>query len=314
MNLNPSFDHWVLLEDRPVLPEVLRGRAVVHQVDGKGLNVARVLSTLGMHEYLCLNVLGGAVGRIIEERIATLSMTARNVWIEEESRVNTAIVHAYDGRRDVQMVNESGPTMTAAEGERLKCAFAETVRRDDMVVISGSTPEGFPPDDMRFIARTAYERGARLAVDIAGDSLRALVEEGPTIVKVNDDELRSAFGIDPERVDTLTAFRREHAIDQLVITFGSKGAIASTGEGVFHAVPPSIETDYAVGSGDSFFAGYLYGLFHRFPVPRALRLAVACGAANARQFGAGLITGPHITEMLDAVRVSESRDEVLHRD
>jgi fructose-1-phosphate kinase PfkB-like protein len=43
-----------------------------------------------------------------------------------------------------------------------------------------------------------------------------------------------------------------------------------------------------VGSGDSFLAGFLAGWYAKEPAEAALRLGVACGAANTQILGAGV--------------------------
>lgn len=314
MNLNPSYDHWIILDERPTLPHVLRGEFALHQIDGKGLNIARVLGMLDCHDYVCLNVLGGPVGEVIDAQARQLGIPAVNLWIEGESRMNTALVHRYDGRHDVQMINEPGPDMRPAEVRRLKEAFRAEVAQDDLVVVSGSAVGGFGPDDFRDLAWQTKQHGAKMAVDIAGDWLTALVQESPYMLKVNDDELRLAFGVDARDIDELCRFRRAHGIGELVITFGSHGAVALTSERVIHAVPPRIGADYAVGSGDSFFAGYLFGLTRGEPLEEAMRRATACGVANATKLGAGLISYEDYAAYLDRVEVHEVTDGLLLRD
>ena len=306
LNLNPCFDHWILLDRRPEIPDVMRGEAVVHQIDGKGLNIARVLGMLGRTDYLCLNVLGGSVGRIIADRAAVTGIPAANVWIEGESRINTALIHRYDGRRDVQMINESGPSVTDDEAAEIKSVFSGLLRSDDTVVVSGSAPEGFGPEDLREIARIAAHKGAELAVDIAGEGLRALVQERPAILKVNTQEMRLAFDIDSSDTRALRNFQERCGIGQLTVTCGRRGSVTLTESTVVNAEPPELEADYAVGSGDAFFAGYLFGYTRSMEITESVRIASACGAANAAGFGAALITREEYEASLPQIVVKET--------
>jgi 1-phosphofructokinase/tagatose 6-phosphate kinase len=287
---------------------------VVHQINGKGLNIARVLSMLGDYEYICMNILGGAVGRLIAAEAEELGIPTVNVWVAEETRMNISVVHEYEGRNDVQVVNESGPRMTAQEVAELKRSFIDTLRRDHLVVVSGSVVPGFTPDDLRELAERATRAGASLAVDIAGEWLQALVQERPSILKVNDDELRLAFEVDPEKLDELAAFRDHYGIRELIITYGARGAVALTPEGSLLALPPNIQANYAVGSGDSFFAGYLHSRRNGLSLEAALRNASACGTANATKYGAALITWSDYESFRDRIRIEEVRDEQLFGD
>ncbi|HRX66234.1 MAG TPA: ribokinase, partial [Mesotoga sp.] len=78
---------------------MVRGDKVVTLVDGKGLNIARVLSkVLGHSEYFCINILGGQVGTIIEKECDRLGIVTENFWIEDSNRINTALVYEYENK------------------------------------------------------------------------------------------------------------------------------------------------------------------------------------------------------------------------
>ena len=51
----------------------------------------------------------------------------------------------------------------------------------------------------------------------------------------------------------------------------------------------SLEVVSTVGSGDAFLAGFLAAWYAREAPDVALRLAVACGAANTQALGAGVL-------------------------
>lgn len=314
LNLNPSYDHWILLDKKPDLEHVLRGKTVVHQVDGKGLNIGRIFSLFGLENYICVNMLGGPVGHIIAEQCNLLDIKTSNFWIEDESRINTAIVRDYDGRQDVQMVNEAGPTVTPEEVQRFKQFYRETVQPDDTVVISGSAAAGFSPADLVEIASITTERGGKLAVDISSDWLKEIVDQEIAILKINDDELRIAFGLEADRIEVLDEFRRRYKIGLLIITFGKDGAVAVSDTAGYKVQPPQVNGNLAVGSGDSFFAGFLYQQMKGGSVKDALVCATACGAANASEYGAALFEMQDYERCLTQVKIQEVGNGLLLRD
>ena len=314
LNLNPSYDHWILLDEKPELEHVLRGKTVVHQVDGKGLNIGRIFSLFGLEDYVCVNMLGGPVGHIIAEQCDELNIKTSNFWIKEESRINTAIVRDYDGRQDVQMVNEAGPTVTPEEVRRFKQFYRETVQAEDLVVISGSAADGFTPADLVEIASITSERGGKLAVDISSDWLKEIVDKRIEILKINDDELRIAFGLEADRIDVLDEFRRQYNIGLLIITFGKEGAVSVSDTASYRVRPPQVEGNLAVGSGDSFFAGFLYQEMHSGSLKEALVCGTACGAANASKYGAALFDMVDYERCLEKVKIEEVQNGLLLRD
>jgi 1-phosphofructokinase/tagatose 6-phosphate kinase len=296
------------------MEHVLRGKTVVHQIDGKGLNIGRIFSLFGFEDYLCVNMLGGPVGHIIAEKCDLLNIKTSNFWIQEESRINTAIVRDYDGRQDVQMVNEAGPTVTPEEVRRFKQFYLETVHPDDMVVISGSAADGFTPADLVEIASITSECGGKLAVDISSDWLKEIVDQKVAILKINDDELRIAFGLEADRIAVLDEFRRRYNIGLLIITFGKDGAVAVSDSVSYRVRPPRVEGNLAVGSGDSFFAGFLYQDAHNGNLKEALVCGTACGAANASKYGAALFGIDEYKRCLEKVTIQEVGNGLLLRD
>jgi 1-phosphofructokinase/tagatose 6-phosphate kinase len=313
LNLNPSFDHWVLIDKRPDLEHVLRGTTVVHQVDGKGLNIGRVFENFGFTDYLCVNMLGGTVGKLIESKCKELGIKTRNFWIQDESRINTAIVRDYDGTTSVQMVNEAGPTATRSEVEEFKRFFSDLLQDGDVIVISGSAVNGFLPSDLVDIARLSCSKNVSLAVDISNEWLKRIVDHPIAVLKVNDDELRLAFNLDSGNLNALDKFRIEKKITLLIVTLGDQGAIAISDEVVYRVSPPSVDGNYAVGSGDSFFAGFLLKKLAGSTLKDSLLSATACGAANVKNYGAAIFSKDEYHDCLSGVKLFEVTNGLLYR-
>lgn len=303
-----------MIDETPILDHVLRGKPVIKQIDGKGLNIARVLKTLGASEFLCVNVLGGNTGSIVHAACADQRIPSETFWINGETRINTAVVHTYSGKTKVQMINETGPTMSRVEVDALKAHIRTLVRSDDLVVISGSAVVGFGPDDLLDLATIVRESGARLAVDIAADWLEAIVQMEMQSLKVNNDEFRLAFGFDPLDFQKLLSFWHEHAISELIVTLGANGSFSVSREGIFRARGEVAAENLAVGSGDSYFAGYLLALQNGEAVRERLVLSTACGVANARRYGAALMSLEDIDAARHSVTVEEVGNVALSRD
>ena len=75
---------------------------------------------------------------------------------------------------------------------------------------------------------------------------------------------------------------RELGVRQVAAIHFPEGAVAVDAEGVLHAQPsvrwPEPRVVSAVGAGDAFAAGLVYGLHEGWPVPRGLELAVSVAA------------------------------------
>jgi fructose-1-phosphate kinase PfkB-like protein len=83
---------------------------------------------------------------------------------------------------------------------------------------------------------------------------------------------------------------------------------------VWWARPPSIERISSVGSGDAFTAGFAAGSMQRRPFEGRLRLAVACGAANAETVGACNITADRVEELESEVELERLGGDTAQED
>ncbi|MFN4191251.1 MAG: 1-phosphofructokinase family hexose kinase, partial [Pseudothermotoga sp.] len=282
LNLNPCYDHWVIISNPPRTPNVLRGDHVVKLVDGKGLNIARVLNMLGFKDYKCINILGGDVGKIIHAKCREDNIKTLDFWIKDENRINTAIVYEYEKR--MLMVNEPGPIMQRDEINDFLDFFSLVLEKNSTLIISGSAPRGFGVKDMAKIAELARKNSCRLMIDISGEWLKELVNFEPEMVKVNADELRIALNLQQIDLADLYQIKKQYNIQVLCVTYGKDGSITFVNDRIIRVKPKVIHSDYSVGCGDSFFAGYLYYEALNKSIEERLVFATACGTANTLKY------------------------------
>jgi sugar/nucleoside kinase (ribokinase family) len=87
-------------------------------------------------------------------------------------------------------------------------------------------------------------------------------------------------------------------IDTVVVKLGAEGAIARRGKETASARAPEVQAVDDTGAGDSFAAGFLFGLSNGRSLEDALRLGVACGSLSTRGLG-GVDAQPHLAEALE---------------
>lgn len=305
LNLNPCYDHWVIISNPPRTPNVLRGDHVVKLVDGKGLNIARVLNMLGFKDYNCINILGGDVGKIIYAKCREDNIKTLDFWIKDENRINTAIVYEYKKR--MLMVNEPGPIMQRDEINDFLDFFSLVLEKNSTLIISGSAPRGFGVKDMAKIAELARKNSCRLMIDISGEWLKELVNFGPEMVKVNADELKIALNLQQIDLADLYQIKKHYNIQVLCVTYGKDGSITFVNDRIIRVKPKVIHSDYSVGCGDSFFAGYLYYEALNKSIEERLVFATACGTANTLKYGAAIFDLQDLESQLSNVDLMEER-------
>jgi 1-phosphofructokinase family hexose kinase len=269
---------------------VLRAERTLVAAGGKGLNVARVARVLKVPALVCAPI-GGFSGRMLAELAAAEGLAGD--WVPQEggeTRTCTLVVDPQNG--DATALNENGPTLSPADWQRFAVRAVDLAADADLVAVCGSLPPGVSPAALADLLRAIAVRGRRLIVDTSGPALYAALDAEPYAVKVNAAEL--ALVLDrpiagsTDAVAALTELHRR-GIALAAVTLGAAGALAGDGAVWYHAHPPAIEVVSSIGSGDAMLAGLAAGLLQNLDLPQTLQLAVACGSANARQFGGGSI-------------------------
>ncbi|EMD25864.1 1-phosphofructokinase family hexose kinase [Amycolatopsis azurea] len=274
---------------------VHRAREVRHRAGGKGVNVARVLRTLGADVHAILTA-GGATGALVESDLVAAGIPADVVPIGGETRRTTTVL-ADDG--SVTLLNEPGPRLTGNEWQTLAAAVRS--RKPDVLVCSGSLPPGAG-------GYAGLLGDAPSILDTSGEALIAGLAGKPSVVKPNADELREVTGLrDP--VAAANELRKAGAA-AVVVSLGPEGLLAVTGSGTWHAAPSTVLTGNTTGAGDAVVAALALGLSRAESWPDILRRAVALSGAAVLGPLAGDVDLAHyqVEQGLVAVRARPDQD------
>lgn len=272
-----------------------RVQRVTHRPGGKAVNVATVLTTIG-EPALVLAPVGGETGAEFCTGLSTLGITTEVV----RSRLPT--------RRTVSVVDASnGEATLLSEPSRVDCwdavadRFTALLPGADAVVISGSFPEGAPPDAVAELARSARRTGRPVIVDTSGPALAEAVAVRPTLIKPNAVELAELSGHD-DIVAAAKALVGRHGV-AVVASLGADGLIAVDSTGSWRARPARPLTGNPTGAGDALVAGLARGLVHGEPLPDMLACAVALSAAAVVAPNAGEVDLAQVAHQLTGVLV-----------
>ncbi|MBF8188455.1 1-phosphofructokinase family hexose kinase [Nonomuraea sp. K274] len=253
---------------------VNRVGGVHRRAGGKGVNVARVLAALGQ-EVIVMGLAGGPTGRAIEADLRAAGLECALCGIAGDSRTTLAVSETAGPR--TALFNEPGPEVTPAELADFIRRYTALAAIADAVVIAGSLPRGVPIDAYATLTAIAAERDVPAIVDADGEPLRHAPKGRPAVVKPNAAELARAVP-GGTLADGARALR-ERGAESVVVSMGSDGLLAVTGEGTFRARMPYTVAGNPTGAGDSLVAGLALGLVRPEPWPDRLRRAAALGAA-----------------------------------
>jgi 1-phosphofructokinase family hexose kinase len=273
---------------------------------GKGVNIARMLKTLG-EPVIATGLQGGPTGSQIVEQLRGEGILNDFVRIAEESRTNTSVFDPTTGEQTE--INEQGPAVDARELERFREKLLYLARGAAIVVFAGSLPRGVPADFYAALVRELHKLDVTTIVDTDGEPLRHAVRAEADVVSPNAIEAEELVG--HEFNDEEDCANAVHEI----VALGSREAIMTQPDGCWAKVlldgVPRLhrlritprEPVATVGSGDAFLAGYVAQRFRGASPIECLRFAVACGAESTGRLGAGLLDPREVGRLLAEVEL-----------
>jgi 1-phosphofructokinase family hexose kinase len=211
-----------------------------------------------------------------------------------------------DARGQITEVLGQGPQLGERDRAALQRAFRRALEESELVVLSGSLPRGLADGTYAELAEQVHAAGKRCLVDASGEALRQAVAARPFLLKPNRDEAEALFGRAIDGVDAAVAALRElHArgVAMPVLSLGALGAVGMDDDSAWHASVELEQVRNTVGSGDCFLAGMAVAIARGEPLREALRLAVACGGANAAGEETGYVERRMVDALLEKVRL-----------
>ena len=288
VNLNLSVDKTV------VVPDFEKGRIFrladpVTLPGGKGVNVARALRSLGL-EAPVAGFASGHNGRWIEGHLKREGFRA---FIERHSAGESRVCYTIVDRRGVTTdLNEEGPPVPAASQSAFLKKFASLAPRFRAAAVCGRVSAGLKKGFYAALVRKAAAGGCFTIFDTSGPALAEALAAGAEGVKINRGEFEELCGcrFSPARVAEVFRSRKRHGLKTLIVTDGDKPTYAASLFGLWRATPPRLgSVRSAVGAGDSFMAGFLFGFLNGFDFERTLKLASGSAASDCLSVGAGFI-------------------------
>ncbi len=275
---------------------------------GKGVNVARVVKTLGQ-PVIATGFAGGPTGERIIAQLNREGILCDFVRIDQESRTSTAVVDSVSNT--VTEINEYGPTIRPEEFELMMEKLEYLCRAAEVVVLAGSLPRGLEPAVYGRIISQLNGYGVTVLFDTYGEGLRLGIKAGPHVVFPNQVEAEMVIGHEFNSNEDFIAAAgslREMGARSAVIK-SRKGCVAQMDDSgtkrTFLGRAPRVETVSAIGSGDALIAGYAVKSLEGAAAADCVRFAIACAAANALKAGAGVISADDVHRLVKAVELEE---------
>jgi len=300
----------VIEVDEYVPGTTIRSTASHNFPAGKGICVAYALSRLGSAATVT-----GFVGRQSHAAFEALSSDLLKMCMIEVPGYTRTNVTIFDRSAASEThLQTEGYGVSEQHVADLRAVLGQLVLEEDLVVISGSIPQGMSAGAVRDLIEDVHVLGATTLLDSSGLALRSGVLARPTIIKPNLQELGDLCGgtVRSEQAWIVEQSRRLNALGiRCVITSrGSEGIIVCDAtRGAWSArIDPSRVWHGAtagVGSGDALVAGIAKAWLEGTELSAAMRFAVACAVSNLGSRRPGGIDLAEVRALEAAVYVDE---------
>ncbi|WP_110686121.1 1-phosphofructokinase [Salinicola aestuarinus] len=304
VTLNPALD--LTIELAALEPgAVNRASSTQLAAAGKGLNVARVLASLG-HRVVLSGFLGADNDAAFVAACREHGIEDASLRLPGETRINAKVAEA-NGR--VTDINGPGVAVSTADLERLTRELVSRCdnQRPAAVVITGSLPPGVSPAALATLIATLKASGVPVWVDTSGAALAAALEVAPTAAKPNEHELAEwAGGALDDFTTQCEAARRLHAagVEEALVSLGEAGVLWVSRRGEWFAEAPAVEVVSTVGAGDTLVAAMLHGIVEQGEPAAVLGYAAALAAESVRHIGVGDPNASDLSQLNQRTRVS----------
>lgn len=291
----------VTVEDRS-------GAADIHvHAGGQGVWQSRMMSSLGVPVVLC-SALGGETGNVLGHLLPMPDVTVRSVPV---SARNGSYVHdRRGGSREIVAESDGSPLDRHELDSLYELTLTEGLTHG-RVLLSGPQEDDVVPADLyRRLSTDLGANGCKVAADLSGERLEAVLEGKPDLIKVSHEELladgRAKSEDAKDLVAAMRSMRKDGAGTIVVSRAGSAPALALLDDDdVVEICMPTLEPADSAGAGDSMTAGMVSALALGRPLREALQIGAACGALNVVRHGLGTGGARAVETLAERVEVNE---------
>ncbi|MBQ8141790.1 MAG: hexose kinase [Bacilli bacterium] len=281
LTIAPALDYSLSMGDKPIKTDgVNRPRNDGFSIGGKGITVSMMLKNLKM-DSTPIVALGGSVGNDLKNMIEEIFDNTIYLDTIGNSRIDVLITGSIHDLR----FDPAAPKIADEGLEYLFKYFKEHLKKEDIVVLSGSLGQEKKDLYKEIIHECINPVGAKVILDTVGEGLTCALEEHPFMIKPNDEELGDLIGKEMNTdLDILAGGEelKKMGPQTVLVTMGKKGAYYFAEDGHIYRCSNAKGTQIsAVGAGDSSIAGFIKGLAEGVSIEERLQFSMAAGGATA---------------------------------
>lgn len=279
ITLNPALDYIIAIEQIQ-LNEINTSQDEHILPGGKGINVSIILKRLEV-DSIALGFISGFTGEEIKRLVETEKIKTDFINLKTgNSRINVKILE----EEKETAINSKGPAVNNKSIEELYQKL-DIIKKDDILVLSGSTPKGIDESIYEKICEKIKEKNIKIVVDSTKNLLLNTLKYQPFLIKPNHHELGEIFNTEITNKDEALEYAKilqQNGARNVLVSMGSKGSVLLDENGKTYKkdVIKNKNVINTVGAGDSMVAGFLAGYLKYQNYDEALKLGIASATAT----------------------------------
>ncbi len=302
LTVNPCID--LNMEVSRIIPgPKLRTEKVSYEAGGGGINLSRVIKSLG-GDALTIYYAGGYHGKMIGDFLQGEKISQKPIFIRGQTRENITVSDSRSADQYRFVVN--GPAIEEDKLSELLGFIENSGSRTDYLVASGSLSPGMPEDFYLKLSKICSKSGIRFVIDTSGKALRSVLDNKAYLIKPNLKELSYLMGeplkSEPQQRGAAMNIVKHGQSEIVVVSLGDKGAFMASKKGITEIPAPGVRVESAVGAGDSMLGGIVFGLASGKSLLNAGQLGVAAGTAACLTPGTQLCRKEDVFRLYDEIK------------
>lgn len=284
VTLNPAIDK-TLEVDNCTIGSINRVSSIKIDAGGKGINVSKVIKNL-KGESIALGSLAGCTGKFIKNYLDTEMIKNDFIFSQGETRTNIKIVDKVKNTNTD--INEPGNKVSGEDIERIREKVFKDIKKEDILVLSGSVPQGVGKNIYEMWIKDAKKLGVKTILDADGELLKQGILSGPYLIKPNIHELEMLFDVKINGIQEVISHCKKifnYGVNIIAVSLGSEGALFMNGEKIIYAHGLKVEVKSTVGAGDSMVAALAFALDKGYSFEKSATLSVAAATAGVMTEG-----------------------------
>ncbi|MBW5445551.1 5-dehydro-2-deoxygluconokinase [Cohnella sp. CFH 77786] len=284
-------------------------------VGGSPANIAIGMSRFGMKTAFVGKVANDQMGRFIQGYLERNGIETGNVVIDHTGAVTGLAFTEIKSPTDcsILMYRDNVADLKLAPGE----VQEELVARTKLLLISGTALAKSPSREAVFQSLAyAKKHGAVIAFDLdyrpytwtspeeTAVYYNLAAEKCDIIIGTREEfDMMEKFERNPERNDRITAAKWfDYSAKIVIIKHGKEGSIAYTKDGAAHrakSFPAKVVKTF--GAGDSYAAGFLYGIMQGWTLEKSMEFgsASACIVISSHSCSDAMPSAEQVHEYID---------------